>query len=41
VKETELFVPVKEIMNVKITGSNVISDVEENMKGYMFLKLSK
>lgn len=41
VKEMELCVPVKEMMNVEYTVSNAISDVEANMKRYMSLKLSK
>jgi hypothetical protein len=41
VKEMEVGVPVKEIMVVENTGSNAVSDVEENTKGYMSLKLSR
>jgi hypothetical protein len=41
VKEMEFCIPVKEIMNVENTGSNAISDVEENTNGNMSLKLSK
>jgi hypothetical protein len=40
VKEMEVCVPVKEIINVENTGSSAISDVEENTKGFMSLKLT-
>jgi len=41
VKGMEVCVHVKEIMNVENTGSNAVSDVEENTKGYLSLKLSR